>query len=150
MTVLGIVPVEVETISADRETRVKRNTILYVVEELKCTFISKATLEDLCCIPPYFPQPSPRRDYARVASVRGTTTQQLEWLGIKQTVDNCSRPIRVALLSYRGKQGKVGGISFEPLKVFNFQYVPTPTTPSYAQEDAFPQAIHVPLSIPVH
>ena len=46
LTVLGIVPVQVETISADRETRVKVNTMLYVVEELKCTFISNAILED--------------------------------------------------------------------------------------------------------
>ena len=35
LTVLGIVLVEVETISADGETRVKGNTMLYVVEELK-------------------------------------------------------------------------------------------------------------------
>ena len=74
LTVLGIVPVQVETISADRETRVKVNTMLYVVEELKCTFISKATLEDLGSIQKYFPRPSPRPDYARVASVRGPAT----------------------------------------------------------------------------
>ena len=64
MTVLGVVPVEVTSMSADRETRVKKNTIIYVVEELKNMFISKEQLADLSCIPPYFPQSSPRQNYA--------------------------------------------------------------------------------------
>ena len=78
MTVLGVVPVEIETMSADMETRVKTHTILYVVEELKSTFISKDTLTELGCIPSYFPMPPPRRDYARVNSVRGTANKEEE------------------------------------------------------------------------
>ena len=64
LTVLGIIPVEIETMSADKETRVKVKAMWYVVEELRCTIISKVTLEDLDIISKYFPQPSPRRGYA--------------------------------------------------------------------------------------
>ena len=67
LTVLGIIPVEKETMSADKETQVKAKIMLYVVEELRYTIISKVTLEALDIILKYFPQPSPRQDYAQVA-----------------------------------------------------------------------------------
>ena len=57
LTVLGIIPVEIETMSADKETQVKAKIMLYVVEELRYTIISKVTLEDLDIILKYFPQP---------------------------------------------------------------------------------------------
>ena len=60
LTVLGIIPVEIETMSADKETRVKAKIMLYVVEELRSTLISKVTLQNLDIISKYFPQPSPR------------------------------------------------------------------------------------------
>ena len=44
LTVLGTIPVEIETMSADKETRVKAKLMLYVIEELKSTLISKVTL----------------------------------------------------------------------------------------------------------
>ena len=35
LTVLGIIPVEIETMSADKETQVKAKIMLYVIEELR-------------------------------------------------------------------------------------------------------------------
>ena len=60
MNVLGIIPVEIESMSDNKETKVENKTIIYVVEELITTFISKDTLADLNCIPRYFTQSSPR------------------------------------------------------------------------------------------
>ena len=172
LTVLGIVPVQVETISADRETRVKVNTMLYVVEELKCTFISNAILEDQGSIQKYFPRPSPRRDYARVASVRGTATDTvgeekcIPATGMAGEKADCGYLLRTSTpdppaLPYQATEEnrkRLEELKLNYYRSFTFntcQHQPLPLMHGeplkfHVQEDAVPTAIHVPPSIPVY
>ena len=74
---LGLVPVIIGTMSADKETVVKEKVMFYVVKELQSIFLSKDTLVDIRIIPTYFPLPSPHRSYGTLAGLKGTSTDTI-------------------------------------------------------------------------
>ena len=74
---MGLVPVIIGTMSADKETVVKEKFMFYVVKELQSIFLSKDTLVDMRIIPTYFPLPSPRRSYGTLAGLKGTSTDKI-------------------------------------------------------------------------
>ena len=77
LTVLGLVPLIIGTMSADKETVVKEKVMFYVVKELQSIFLSKDTLVDMRIIPTYFPLLSPRRSYKTLAGLKGTSTDKI-------------------------------------------------------------------------
>ena len=52
--------------------------LMYVVEELKHTYISRDALEGLGSVNKYFPLPPPRRFQGKVMSIRGTSSAMVE------------------------------------------------------------------------
>ena len=74
---LGLVPVIIGTMSADKETVVKEKVMFYVVKELQSIFPSKDTLVEMRIIPTYFLLPSPRRSYGTLAGLKGTSTDTI-------------------------------------------------------------------------
>ena len=74
---LGLVPVIIGMMSADKETVVKEKVMFYVVKELQSIFLSKDTLVDMRLIPTYFPLLSQRRSYGTLAGLKGTSTDKI-------------------------------------------------------------------------
>ena len=69
MKILGVVPVFITTRRAISKEGVHTRQLLYIVKELKGTFISHEALEDLGVISEYFPQVPPAYGKAEVAEV---------------------------------------------------------------------------------
>ena len=69
VTILGVVPVYITTRRAISKEGVHTRQLLYIVKELKGTFISREALEDLRVISGYFPQVPPGVGKAEVAEV---------------------------------------------------------------------------------
>ena len=69
VTILGVVPVFITTRRAISKEGVHTRQLLYIVKELKGTFISREALEDLGVISEYFPQVPPAFGKAEVAEV---------------------------------------------------------------------------------
>ena len=69
VTILGVVPVYITTRRAISKEGVHTRQLLYIVKELKGTFISREALEDLGVISGYFPQVPPVFGKAEVAEV---------------------------------------------------------------------------------
>ena len=67
-----MVPVIVTATAMDGETKVR--DLLYVVQELDSTFVSRDALVKLGSVSSYFPQPPPLRTFGEVASIRRTAT----------------------------------------------------------------------------
>lgn len=67
-----MVPVIVTATAMDGETKVR--DLLYVVQELDSTFVSRDALVKLRSVSSYFPQPPPLRTFGEVASIRRTAT----------------------------------------------------------------------------
>ena len=69
VTILGVVPVFITTRRAISKEGVHTRQLLYIVKELKGTFISREALQDLGVVSEYFPQAPPAFGKAEVAKV---------------------------------------------------------------------------------
>ena len=69
VTILGVVPVFITTRRAISKEGVHTRQLLYIVRELKGTFISRDALEDLGVISKYFPEAPPANGKAEVAGI---------------------------------------------------------------------------------
>ena len=69
VTVLGVVPVFITTRRAVNKQGVHTRQLLYIVKELKGTFISQDALQDLGVVSEYFPQVPLAFGKAEVAEV---------------------------------------------------------------------------------
>ena len=73
LSVLGAVPILLEVMSVDGSTPIMIRDLMYVVEEIRHTYISRDALEGLGSVNKYFPLPPPRRFQGSIASIRGTS-----------------------------------------------------------------------------
>ena len=69
VTILGVVPVFITTRRAISKEGVHTRQLLYIVKELKRTFISRDALQDLGVVSEYFPQVPPVLGRTEVAEV---------------------------------------------------------------------------------
>ena len=69
VTILGVLPVYIMTRRAISKERVHTRQLLYIVKELKGTYISREALADLGVISKYFPQVPPKVGNDEVAEV---------------------------------------------------------------------------------
>ena len=69
LSVLGAVPILLEVMSVDGSTPVVIRDLMYVVEEVRHTYISRDALEGLGSVNKYFPLPPPRRFQGSFASI---------------------------------------------------------------------------------
>ena len=99
LTVLGALPVHIKVKSADGTSEISMRDLLYVVEELAASYLSRETLVGLGPIPEYFPMPLPRREYGQVSAIRGTASDMEEDKTCHMGVISKGEAARVGVLS---------------------------------------------------
>ena len=172
LTVLGALPVHIKVKSADGTSEISMRDLLYVVEELADSYLSRETLVGLGSIPEYFPMPPPRREYGEVSAIRGTASDMEEDKPCHQGVISkgeaapCGCPIRVtapdptsmphpATEEYR-KQNEdflrqyYGPSSFNVCKHQSLPMMHGPALEIHLKEGAVPHAIYTPAEVSVH
>ena len=104
VTILGVVPVFITTRRAISKEVVHTRQLLYIVKELKGTFISRDALQDLGVVSEYFPQVPPAFGKAEVAEVSAMEHEDgiaKDWdLGVDRhaEVSPCDSPTRISVL----------------------------------------------------
>ena len=172
LSVLGAVPVMLEVMSVDGSTPVMIRDLMYVVEELKHTYISRDALEGLGSVNKYFPLPPPRRFRGSIAAIRGTSSAMVEDKPCIQSGNldgpraECGCPVRTeapdvppipfppteenrerleAFLKEKYRSSTFNTCNHQPLPLMH-----GPPLQLHIKKDAVPTAIHVPGQVPVH